>query len=70
MKEKKYFLIGIGILAILILSYFIDIDVESGSNYNVKSSLLGALIFYNPFILGLYILISTVFILKSFKKLF
>lgn len=63
--SKACFIIGILIIVFIIISSFIDVSVESGANYNVKSPLLGILIFYNPFILGLYILISIVLILKG-----
>ena len=41
MKNKKY--IGIGIVVLLILSYFIKIPIESGETYIITDSLLGIL---------------------------
>ena len=62
MKKKVNFYLGISIIILLIISYFIKFTVEEGSNYALESSLLGAVIFYNPFILGIYLLIALVFI--------
>ncbi len=55
MKKRFYF--GIVILLILLVSYFINISNFDGVSIT-NSSLLGILIFYNPFILGLWILIA------------
>ena len=65
MKNKKY--IGIGIVVLLILSYFIKIPIESGETYIVTDSLLGILIFHNIYILIIYSLIAIFFIYKSKK---
>jgi len=66
-KNKKYFGIGIGILAFLIISYLIKIPIESGETYIVTDTLLGILIFHNIFILIFYSLIAIYFIYKSLK---
>ena len=63
-KFKFYFGFFIGIF--LLISYFINFDVDSGSNYIVKDSLLGVLIFHNPFILGIYVFIVVALILSGF----
>ena len=67
MKKKVYFWTGIIILAVIIISYFIKFQVDYGTNYAIKDSLLGMLIFHNPWILGLYILIVIFLILKGIK---
>tara|TARA_Y100000034_G_scaffold123127_1_gene169485 strand:- start:297 stop:506 length:210 start_codon:yes stop_codon:yes gene_type:complete len=66
-RNKKYFRIGVGILIFLILSYFIKIPIESGTNYLITDSLLGILIFHNLYILIIYSLIATFLIWKSLK---
>ena len=68
MKKRILFWIGISILIIVAVSYFVKINVEQGSNYVVKSPLLRVLIFHNPFILGLYIMIALVLIIRGIKK--
>ncbi|MEK6844094.1 MAG: hypothetical protein AABX83_01570 [Nanoarchaeota archaeon] len=68
MKRKILFFIGIVIIIILLASYFINLNIENGSNYKIQSSLLGIIIFYNPFILGLYILIAIILIVKGIKN--
>ena len=67
MKRKILALIGVIILLILAISYFINIDLENGANYITKSSILGVIIFYNPFIFALYILIALILILKGIR---
>lgn len=68
MKRNYFLWLGAAVLLFLIISYFIKINIEQGANYIIKSSLLGVLIFNNPFVLGIYILISVIFIVKGFKK--
>jgi hypothetical protein len=58
---------GIALAMFLILSYFIKLNVEGGTNYNTQDSLLGVVIFHNPFILGFYVLIVVVLIVKAWK---
>ena len=65
MKKKVYFWIGIVILALMIISYFIKFQVDSGANYSTLDSLLGIMIFHNPWILGLYILIVIFLVIKG-----
>ena len=57
-KKKILTISGILVPILLAISYFIKINVESGANYATKTSLLGYIIFYNPFILGIYVLIA------------
>ena len=66
-KNIKYFGIGVGILIFLILSYFIKIPIESGTNYLITDSLLGILIFHNLYILIIYSLVAMFLIWKSLK---
>jgi len=64
-KNKVYFFIGITILVILILFYFVKVDIDSGGNYNTYDSLLGIVIFHNPFILAIYAIIVVKLITKG-----
>jgi len=57
-KRINLFLILGLIIIFLAVSYFIKIKAESGGNYYVEDSLLGIIIFHNPLILGIYILIG------------
>ena len=66
--KKSYLITGIVIAIVLLGSYFISISLEEGGNYVTETSLLGVLILYNPFILGIYILIDLVFIMKGIKS--
>ena len=66
-KIKTKGTVIIGILALLIISYFIKIPIESGETYIVTDTLLGILIFHNIFILIIYSLIVIVLIYKSIK---
>ena len=66
-KIKTKGTVIIGILALLIISYFIKIPIESGETYIVTDTLLGILIFHNIFILIIYSLIAIVLIFKSLK---
>ncbi len=67
-KNPWAFYLGIIILIILGVSYFITIDVADGANYVTRSSLLGKIIFYNPFILALYIVIGIALIVSGLKR--
>ncbi len=65
MKRRVYFWLGILTFALLIGSYFIKLNLENGGNYIIKTSLLGILIFNNPFILAFYVLIGVILIVKG-----
>ncbi len=67
MGRKILFYVGILVLVFLAISFFITVKVDQGSNFIVETPLLGVLIFYNPFILALYILIAVVLIIR-FRK--
>ena len=67
-KLKLSFWIGLIILILLLAGYFIKINIDSGFNYELKDSLLGILIFHNPFMLGLYVLIAIVLIVNGLTK--
>ena len=67
MTNKKYFFLGILIFLVLILSYLIKFDIDAGANYNIEERLLGVIIFHNPFILGIYLLIGISLILRGMK---
>lgn len=67
-SSKLYLITGIAIVLILTASYFIKINVDSGSNYLTSDSLLGIIIFHNPFILALYVLIAVVLGIKGAKR--
>lgn len=68
-KQKKiYFYSGIGILIFLAIAYFIPVintETEGSLEILTKTTLLGEIIFYNPFILGIYILIALALIFKN-----
>ena len=68
-QSKPKFFIGITILAILIISYFIKINVESGANYQTSDSFLGIIIFHNPFVLLVYLAISSALIVLGIRKI-
>ncbi|MDO8460262.1 MAG: hypothetical protein Q7S74_04085 [Nanoarchaeota archaeon] len=68
MQNKVYFWLGIGLLVFLILAYFIKVPVESGQEYYEVSSNIGIIIFYNHFIIGIYILIGIVLIVLGLRK--
>lgn len=69
-KKNICFIIGIAVLLIIIVSYFIPItfqrDYGNGVSANVQGKLLSVLIFYNPYILSLYIIIGIVLIVYGF----
>ena len=65
---KKSGFIGLGILAFLLISYFIKIPVEYGPNSVTYSSLLGIVIFYNPIVLVVYVGIALFLIYKSIGR--
>ena len=52
----------------MIIFYFINIPVDAGVNFNTYASILGIIIFHNPFVFGLYLLIALVCIVKGFEK--
>ncbi len=66
--NKTCFWLGISALVIMIVAYFIPINVDSGSNYVVVDSILGILIFHNAFILGLYLLGTAVLIYIGLRR--
>lgn len=61
MQNKKInltlFTTGVTLTIFMFISYFIKINIESGANYNVQDSLLGIIIFHNPIVLAIYVLI-------------
>lgn len=66
--SKFRFFSGILILAILFITYFIKVE-DKGSNYIVNEPLLGVLIFNNPLILLIYIVVSIIFIITGIKRI-
>jgi len=69
MKQKTYLYIGIIILLLLLISAFIKLPAESGSNYNITTPLLGILIFYSPIVLGIYLITGLILIFLGLKKI-
>ena len=67
-KKPGYFWSGIIIIIIFIISYFIKFRVDSGSNFDIYDSLLGLIIFHNPFILAIYVLIIVMIIKMGLGK--
>ncbi len=68
MKKQVIFYSGIGFAVFLAVSYFIKIPLDSGRNYLTFDSLLGIIIFHNPFILAIYVLIAILLIIKGMRK--
>ncbi|MGV8142071.1 MAG: hypothetical protein ACP5NS_00360 [Candidatus Pacearchaeota archaeon] len=68
LASKSKFFIGISLLVVLIISYFIKINSDYGSNYETYDTLLGKLIFHSPFVLFIYILIIFGLIFTGIKK--
>lgn len=68
-KIPGYILLAIGILFLLflLLSYFINIEIDKGVNFVTITPLLGILIFYNVYLLIFYIIIGVVLILAGIK---
>ncbi len=66
-REKVYWGIGLGILIILTIAYFIPVTVEDGANYETVTPLLGLIIFYNARILAIYIIIALLFMFLGLK---
>ncbi|MBI3334229.1 hypothetical protein HYZ97_01975 [Candidatus Pacearchaeota archaeon] len=50
--------LGACILFLLGISYFITLPSDSGSNFVTQERLLGVLIFHNPFVLGIYLVLA------------
>jgi len=62
---------GILILLVIIISYFITItgtEQEGSITYETRTQLLGIIIYYNPFILWIYVLIAVILIVKGVKE--
>ena len=68
LSSKSRFYTGIAILIILIMSYFIKMSVESGSNYETQDTLLGILILHKPIFLIVYLIIAVILIITGIKK--
>lgn len=68
MIKKYYFFPGVIILIVILISYFTRIKVNSDINSITYDKLLGIVIFHNPFILLIYIVIAIILIVKSIKK--
>lgn len=67
MNKKVYFWIGVALFVFLLASYFIKINIDSGSNYATQDSLLGILIFHNLFVLLFYIALILFIISRGIK---
>ena len=79
MVKSFRFYIGIGIIIFIIATYFINITHATEDNLGrvmqTEERLLGILVFHNPFILSLYVLVAVVLVvygkttkgLKTFK---
>lgn len=66
-RNHGYFWIGIVIVLVMLISYLIKVPIDDGSNYNTITPLLGILIFYNPFILGIYCFIALILLYKGLR---
>ena len=69
LASKSRFFIGITILIILIASYFIKIQTDSGMNYISVSRILSILIFQNIFLLIFYFAVPIFLIITGIKKI-
>ncbi|MSS74123.1 hypothetical protein EXS72_00580 [Candidatus Pacearchaeota archaeon] len=69
LASKSRFFTGIVILIILIVSYFIKIQTNSGMNYISVSKILSLLIFKNVFLLIIYFAIPIFLIITGIKKI-
>ena len=69
MKKILYLTSGVFILLVLAVSYFINVNAEEGGNYVIQTPLLGILIFHNPLILTLYIIIVVYLIIRGIWKI-
>lgn len=67
--SKIRFYSGLIIIIILVISYFIKINVDSGSNYQITDTLLGILIFHNISILFAYLMISAILLIIGIKNI-
>lgn len=69
LASKLRFFLGIAILVILALFYFIEIEVERGIDYVTFDTLLGIIIFHNVFVFAFYILIGVLLVITGIKKI-
>jgi len=58
MRRLVYLISGIVWFVFLGLSYFIQLETDSGENYIINDTLLGIIIFHNPYVLGIYIAVG------------
>ncbi|MEK6909389.1 MAG: hypothetical protein AABX23_05045 [Nanoarchaeota archaeon] len=63
------FFFGIFIFILILFSYFLRFDIDNGSNYVVRDSLLGVIIFHSFFVLVLYLLIALFFVFTGLKRI-
>lgn len=73
MKEKRSlknwkFVSGIIILVVLLISYFIKLNVDSGANFSTTQPLLAKLIFESPFVLAVYVLAGLALMLSGLSE--
>ncbi len=69
LASKPKFYAGIVILALLGVSYFIKLNVDSGTNYQTTDTLLGVIIFHSPFILLIYLAVTASLIISGIRKI-
>ena len=67
-KNRKLIFSGLGIFLVLAITYFIKLNVDDGQNYITVERILGIIIFHNPFVLAIYILVAIILIVKGFIK--
>ena len=65
-RFNAYFWIGIVIAVILIASAFLEVSISEPGRIT-NTPILGLLIFYNPLVLAIYIMIALFFIYKGLK---
>ena len=69
LASKPKFCIGIIIATILIISYFIKINIDEGTNYQIQDTLLGIIIFHSPIIFSIYLAVITALIILGIRKI-
>lgn len=69
--KKILFWIGISLAILMVLSYFIKVNIDSGANYLIEDSVLGIIIFHNILVFTIYIIILILlivpFLINKFK---
>ena len=68
-EKRIFFWIGLIVAFLLLATYFVKIKIDAGSNFIVRDSLLGILIFHNAFVLLIYALVIAFLVLFGLGKI-